>query len=138
MFLCLCSGPCLSLLSSTGQAEGGSSDCILNPVFSCPDPVRGGDNVLVLCEVLNPDFSPHETNTRRKIADLLSPEVLAQETLFGFEQEYTMFGRNGRIYGWPENGYPDPQVCPLPFPSLACSATPELAMQYTHDSTVIA
>lgn len=95
--------------SSTGQAEGNNSDCLLKPVYSCPDPVRGGQDVLVLCEVLNPDGTPHETNTRHKIAGLLSPEVLAQEALFGFEQEYTMFGRNGRVYGWPENGYPDPQ-----------------------------
>ncbi|MFD8035610.1 glutamine synthetase beta-grasp domain-containing protein, partial [Streptomyces sp. NPDC059717] len=35
--------------SSTNQAEGHSSDCVLKPVFSCPDPVRGGDDVLVLC-----------------------------------------------------------------------------------------
>src|SRR3546814_3577999 len=34
--------------SSTNQAEGHSSDCVLNPVFVCPDPIRGGDSILVL------------------------------------------------------------------------------------------
>eukprot|EP00270_Netrium_digitus_P021827 TRINITY_DN9580_c0_g1_i1.p1 TRINITY_DN9580_c0_g1~~TRINITY_DN9580_c0_g1_i1.p1 ORF type:complete len:432 (+),score=132.87 TRINITY_DN9580_c0_g1_i1:58-1296(+) len=95
--------------SSTGQAEGRFSDCILKPVFSCPDPIRGGDDVLVLCEVLNPDKTPHETNNRCKLEKLLSPEVLAEDTLFGFEQEYTMFSRKGSVYGWPDNGYPAPQ-----------------------------
>jgi glutamine synthetase len=97
------------LICSTGQAEGNNSDCILKPVFSCPDPIRGGDNVLVLCEVLTPDGKPHPTNTRRKVVDLLSDKVKEQETLFGFEQEYTMFSKSGRPYGWPESGYPAPQ-----------------------------
>ena len=37
--------------SSTGQAEGKNSDCILRPVCVTSDPIRGGDNVLVMCEV---------------------------------------------------------------------------------------
>ena len=38
------------------------SDCVLQPVFSCPDPIRGGDNMLVLCEVLHHrhDPAPHQ------------------------------------------------------------------------------
>ena len=27
--------------SSTNQATGDNSDCVLNPVFVCPDPIRG-------------------------------------------------------------------------------------------------
>ena len=46
--------------SSTNQAEGRASDCVLSPAFSCPDSIRGGENVLVLCEVLNVDGSPHK------------------------------------------------------------------------------
>src|ERR1700730_17457216 len=55
--------------SSTNQAPGKASDCVLKPVFSCPDPIRGGSNILVLCEVLLTDFSPHVTNTRTLLAD---------------------------------------------------------------------
>jgi len=50
--------------SSTNQAPGSESDCVLRPVRSIPDPIRGGDNVLVLAEVLNTDLTPHKTNTR--------------------------------------------------------------------------
>ena len=51
--------------SSTNQATGDNSDVVLNPVFQCPDPIRGGDNILVLCEtLLTSDMSPHPTNTR--------------------------------------------------------------------------
>ena len=31
--------------SSTNQAEGHASDRVLRPVFSCPDPIRGGDDI---------------------------------------------------------------------------------------------
>ena len=37
--------------SSTNQATGDKSDCVLMPVFHCPDPIRGGNDVLVMCEV---------------------------------------------------------------------------------------
>ena len=50
--------------SSTNQAPGDKSDCVLQPVFSCPDPIRGGKNILVLCEVLYIDMTPHKSNTR--------------------------------------------------------------------------
>lgn len=93
--------------SSTGQAEGHHSDCLLQPVRVCADPVRGNGAVLVLCEVLNADGSPHATNTRaplRPVAD----QFASAEALFGIEQEYTMW-KNGRPYGWPDNGYPAPQ-----------------------------
>ena len=43
--------------SSTNQATGDNSDVVLQPVFQCPDPIRGGNDVLVLCEVaLSADF----------------------------------------------------------------------------------
>ena len=61
--------------SSTGQAEGNNSDCILNPVAVYPDPVRGGQDVLVMCEVLNPDSTPHSTNTRAALAALIDAAV---------------------------------------------------------------
>jgi glutamine synthetase len=66
--------------SSTKQAETGDSDCLLKPVrFYIKDTLS---TVYVLCEVLNPDGTPHESNTR----SLLNEE---QEDLwFGFEQEY--------------------------------------------------
>ena len=34
--------------SSTNQAPGKASDCVLRPVASYPDPIRGGDNILVM------------------------------------------------------------------------------------------
>src|SRR5207244_3328987 len=50
--------------SSTNQATGHASDCVLKPVFECPDPVRGGDDKLIMCEVLLTDMKPHSSNTR--------------------------------------------------------------------------
>src|SRR5271156_1398728 len=51
--------------SSTNQALGHDSDCVLQPVFTCPAPPGGGGDKLVMCEVLLPDMPPHPTNPRR-------------------------------------------------------------------------
>lgn len=86
--------------SSTQQAEGHSSDCLLKPVGIYPDSGRK-DAYLVMCEVLNPDGTPHESNTRARLED-------DEDFWFGFEQEYT-FVVDGRPLGFPKNGYPAPQ-----------------------------
>ncbi|HUX05363.1 MAG TPA: glutamine synthetase GlnII [Acidimicrobiales bacterium] len=93
--------------SSTNQATGHFSDCVLRPVFTCPDPLRGPKDLLVMCEVLNPDMTPHATNNRA--AALAAATTYASfEPKFGIEQEYTLF-QDGRPYGWPEVGFPAPQ-----------------------------
>jgi glutamine synthetase len=93
--------------SSTNQAPGSASDCVLQPVFSCPDPVRGGDNVLVLCEVLLTDMTPHPSNTRAGLR-AVAEKYASQEPWFGIEQEYTFFS-GSRPLGFPEGGFPAPQ-----------------------------
>jgi glutamine synthetase len=93
--------------SSTNQAPGKASDCVLRPVYTCPDPIRGGDDVLVMCEVLLTDFTPHPTNTRAACA-AVAEKYADQEPLFGIEQEYT-FLKDGHPLGWPQGGFPGPQ-----------------------------
>jgi glutamine synthetase len=93
--------------SSTNQAPGSASDCVLQPVYVCPDPIRGGDDILVLCEVLLTDMTPHPTNTRAPLRDV-SDQWEAHEPIFGIEQEYTFFD-GSRPLGFPEGGFPAPQ-----------------------------
>ena len=69
--------------SSTNQAEGNYSDCLLKPVKLIRDPQRK-NGYLVLCEVLNPDMTPHISNTRSHIKDNVNMWV-------GFEQEYFLY-----------------------------------------------
>ncbi len=75
--------------SSTNQAEGSASDCVLVPVRTYHDPIRGADNILVLCEVFNVDGTPHESNTRRELAPVAALHE-DQDVWFGMEQEYTL------------------------------------------------
>ncbi len=94
--------------SSTEQAPGDKSDCVLQPVFSCPDPIRGGKNILVVAEVQYTDFSPHVTNTRAACAEA-AKKYKKQEPWFGIEQEYTMLKLDGTPLGFPPGGFPGPQ-----------------------------
>ncbi len=92
--------------SSTHQASGEFSDCVLKPVYFCHDPGRK-NSILVICEVFTAEGTPHPTNTRAPLREVAARHT-AKEPWFGIEQEYTMF-RNGRPVGWPEGGYPAPQ-----------------------------
>ena len=92
---------------SPGSSTGDKSDCVLRPVFSCPDPIRGGDDLLVMAEVLYVNMTPHETNTRAAAA-AAAEKYASMEPMFGLEQEYTLY-KDGRPYGFPEGGYPGPQ-----------------------------
>ena len=95
--------------SSTNQAPGANSDCVLRPVYDCADPIRGGNDRLVLCEVLLPDMTPHPTNTRATCAEV-AEKFASEEAWFGIEQEYTLFEADGQQpLGFPEGGFPGPQ-----------------------------
>jgi len=93
--------------SSTNQAPGSNSDCVLKPVFVCPDPIRGGDNKLVMTEVLLTDMKPHPSNTRAACAKM-AKKYARHDAWFGIEQEYTFF-EGAKPLGWPDNGFPAPQ-----------------------------
>jgi glutamine synthetase len=93
--------------SSTNQAPGSNSDCVLQPVLVVPDPMRGGDHKLVMTEVLLTDMSPHPTNTRSACAEV-SDRYKSHDMWFGIEQEYTFF-EGAKPLGWPDNGFPAPQ-----------------------------
>lgn len=89
--------------SSTEQAPGGSSDCILKPVAIFPDPARK-NGYLVMNEVLNADGTPHESNGRATIEDD------DNDFWFGFEQEYFLWNpETNKPIGFPANGFPGPQ-----------------------------
>lgn len=93
--------------SSTKQAEGAASDCVLKPTTIVRDPFRGGENILVLCEVWTTDNNPHGTNTRAACRDA-ADKYVNDNIWFGMEQEYTLM-KNDKPLGFPAEGEPDPQ-----------------------------
>ncbi|MFN6073113.1 MAG: glutamine synthetase beta-grasp domain-containing protein, partial [Bacteroidota bacterium] len=89
--------------SSTEQAPGNSSDCLLKPVAVYPDPARH-NAFLVMTEVLTADGKPHPSNGRALINDD------DNDFWFGFEQEYFLYDPETNMpLGFPANGYPAPQ-----------------------------
>jgi len=100
--------------SSTDQAEGNSSDCLLKPVFICPDPDRK-NGYLVMCEVLNSDGSPHASNCRATIDDD------DDDFWFGFEQEYVLWNIDTHT----PLGFPAPGYFPAPQGPFYCSVGAE-------------
>lgn len=93
--------------SSTNQAIGNFSDCIIKPVKTFKDPTRDKDSFLVMCEVFNADRTPHKTNHRHKLVELYY-QIEDQDVWMGIEQEYTMY-KGQSPAGWPEAGYPPSQ-----------------------------
>jgi glutamine synthetase len=93
--------------SSTQQAEGHFSDCLLKPVKIIPDPLNDEHDILVLCEVFNADGTVHASNKRARLREI-SEKFASHDTWFGIEQEYTFFEGNKPL-GWPERGFPAPQ-----------------------------
>lgn len=94
--------------SSTYQASGHDSDLTLNPVTFVDDPINGPGNYLLLCEVLNPDGTPHPSNKRARLVKLMEQGGKSYDPWLGYEQEYTLF-RGQQPLGWPDRGYPAPQ-----------------------------
>ena len=87
--------------SSTEQATGDNSDCILKPVKLYPNPfhvMTVNDYYLVMCEVID-----NEHNKRSLI------ENDSDDYWFGFEQEYVIW-KDGSPMGFPSGGkMPKPQ-----------------------------
>jgi glutamine synthetase len=91
--------------SSTEQADGSESDCLLKPVAVFPDPDRM-NAFLVMTEVLNADGTPHESNGRATIDEVDDDE----DFWFGFEQEYFLWDPETNLPpGFPHGGFPRPQ-----------------------------
>ena len=90
--------------SSTNQAKGNDSDCVLKPARLYRSPIEN-DGYLVLCEVENVDGSKHDTNRRSELSTIA--RETRTEPWFGMEQEYTMFEGDVPL-GW-HDGEPPPQ-----------------------------
>ena len=95
--------------SSTGQSETKNSDLVLRPVLACLDSNRE-NGVLVLCDVLNTDMTPHKSNSRAKLVNEMIKHHTT-EPVIGFEQEYFMM-KDGVPLGHTENIRPQgPYYC---------------------------
>lgn len=95
--------------SSTNQATGRDSEVLVRPVAIYPDPFRGENDLLVLCDTWLPNGEPHSTNTRITAKNIFdqSPDL---EPMFGLEQEFFAINTKTRLpLGFPEYGYPAPQ-----------------------------
>ena len=90
--------------SSTEQAPGDNSECLLDPVRI----YRWSDNhYFVLCEVLDADGNFHESN-KRALLRKHTESFQAAKFWWGFEQEY-FITKDFQPLGFPKGGYPRPQ-----------------------------
>jgi len=92
--------------SSTRQAPGDNSECMLAPVRSYK---WDQNHYIILCEVMNPDGTPHSTNTRAELIKLKDNSSKAKYW-WGFEQEY-FITQNLTPLGFPATlgDFPSPQ-----------------------------
>lgn len=98
--------------SSTGHStphgpEG--TDVYIIPRRMFPDPLRGGDNMIVICDTYDKDFKPHKLNNRFSSDEVVQKHI-NEDFWFGMEQEYSFIDpETDRPFGWPRGGYPSPQ-----------------------------
>tara|TARA_B100001094_G_scaffold321124_1_gene368369 strand:+ start:2783 stop:3802 length:1020 start_codon:yes stop_codon:yes gene_type:complete len=92
--------------SSTKQAPGSSSECVLRPIRLYKNESDKTKH-MVLCEVFNPDGTPHESNQRADLRDTLTNGA-DLKFWWGFEQEY-FITKGYSPLGFPNGGYPKPQ-----------------------------
>jgi glutamine synthetase len=87
----------------------------IRPVQLYADPFRGGNNKLVLCELLTADMKPLSNNYRYSCNEAMEL-ARDQHPWFGVEQEYyLMDSKTNWPLGWPKNGYPEPLTAPHAF-----------------------
>jgi glutamine synthetase len=101
--------------SSTGQANGTSSEIVLVPVFVCDNPLlEDVKNInlkrvtikkkLILCETFHVDGKPTAENTRHKATSIFDICV-EHKPWFGLEQEYFIFDKNTYNENYKKNFY---------------------------------
>ena len=96
--------------SSTDQAPGTDSEVMIYPQAVFKDPFRGGDNILVMCDMYTPGGTPIPTNTRFQCAQVMD-KAKQLVPWFGIEQEYFIIRpKDRKPIGFPEDGSePAPQ-----------------------------
>ena len=91
--------------SSTKQAPGSDSECLLKPVKLYEWDVN---HYFVLCEVFTSSNKPHPSNYRALLSSLHETVSLDHDFWWGFEQEY-FITKDFTPLGFPAGGYPKPQ-----------------------------
>lgn len=76
--------------SSTGQANGESSEIFLHPraLFKCP--FRRPNGLIVMCDTYTSDGKPAKSNNRSAAAEIFE-KYADQEPWYGLEQEYFIY-----------------------------------------------
>lgn len=98
--------------SSTGQSDTKSSDILLEPRSIFKDPFNTNTSsceyLLCMCETFNQDGTPHTTNNRAKLYEIVqklgNQTMLDNEPMFGIEQEYVLLDNNHQGYNWSSGG----------------------------------
>lgn len=93
--------------SSCGQADGKDSEVILKPQSVFPDPFRGGDCLMVLCDTYNSDMTPHSSNSRY-VAEQRFKMFPNAEPMFGIEQEFFLM-KDDSVLGFYNEAKREPQ-----------------------------
>ena len=88
--------------SSTGQASTNESEVFIKPIRYFKN-IENKTYFYILCECLNPDETPHKTNTRSSVIEYFKQENIKNlDIMFGIEQEFFVF-KKGIPLVWNNN-----------------------------------
>ena len=92
--------------SSTGQASTNESEVFIKPIRYFKN-TENKTYFYILCECLNPDETPHKTNTRSSVSEYFKQENIKNlDIMFGIEQEFFVF-KKGIPLVWNNNNNTD-------------------------------
>lgn len=78
------------------KSGGGKNDIVLKPQSVFPDPFRGGECIMVLCDTYNSDLTPLQSNTRHDAVKVFNVWG-NQKPMYGMSQEFFLMEKNGPL-----------------------------------------
>ena len=93
--------------SSTGQAEGKTSEVLIKPCSIYNNPFID-NGYLVMCDTYLPDMKPLPTNSRYN-AQIIFDRYKEQRPMYGIEQEFFIKNKEGYVLGFEDGNKPESQ-----------------------------
>jgi len=125
--------------SSTNQAKTKNSDVVLHPVKVYHNSLEVGEiaSFIVLCETFNTDGTPHKTNSRYDLRELVDDKIETSDDMwFSVEQEYTFVDEDDLPVKWNHDNKQGQNYCGVGSQNTNCRFVVEQHAKFCIDAGI--